>query len=441
MNTQLSAKPLQATKQDVQTVQQALQKHKQGMTPADLIVRTGLSVYQVNDALAELIKKHPCRLDVNEKGELIYEFDFQTEKNTLAKWAGKVWNSTKKGIVNFVKWRVSNDLYKNYSGGIINWVIALAPLSPLIPFYFLFRQFSPSFKAKTDDIIQFFCEGEPSPYHNAFRKDEIRKIAFNFILGEKEVKDELDLEKRILSYIDLNNRKITTADLVMLTGWSFEKAEQEATKLMVQYHGNVYVTEEGVIIYHFPEIDSQNKVWYNTHSNTSPYIWDNLIPLRKWNTNYASENTTMAKAITIQFLYALFFLPLWFFLSRNSSFMFDTMFSLLYYGFWITVSLAYSSFLPTFIIGKTKMLRENNKRKQENEYFSFLQKIFSTQKLLLILDENLPNNEKEKLYDRVLHEWQAEIKHDEQGNIVYHFERLEKELEVVQRERNRELSE
>jgi hypothetical protein len=144
----------------------------------------------------------------------------------------------------------------------------------------------------------------------------------------------------------------------------------------------------------------------------------------------------MAKAITIQFLYALFFLPLWFFLLRNANFMFSTMFSLLYYGFWITVSLAYSSFLPTFVIGKTKMLKENKKRQQENEYFAFLQKIFSSDELLLILDENLPDKEKEKLYDRALLEWQAEIKHDEQGNIVYHFERLAKELEVVKRERN-----
>lgn len=436
MDKSLSTKPLQATPQDVETVQETLQKHEQGLTPADLIVRTGLSVYQVQDALEALIKAHPCRLQVSERGEIIYQFDFQQEKNTVAKFFGKVWNTTKKGITNFVKWRVSNDLYKNYGSSTINLVIALAPLSPLIPFYYLGKKFSPTFREKVRQISQFFYEGEISPTKDAFRQDKIKEITFDFIFGETEKIDKLDLEKRILSYIDLHKGKITTADLVMLTGWSFEKAEQEATKLMVQYQGNVYVTEEGVIIYDFPQIDSQQKVWHNTNPFLTPYIWDNLPPLRKWNSNYSSENTTMAKAVIIQFLYTLFFVPLWFVLMQGSL-MGGTFFGFFYYGFWIALSLAYSIFLPTFIIGKRKMLKENEKRKEQNDYFSFLKKIGGEENAMLPYRENADTQATQKIdfYAKALAEWQGEIKNDEQGNIVYHFDRLEKELKIVERER------
>lgn len=436
MDKSLSTKPLQATPQDVVTIQETLQKHEQGLTPADLIVRTGLSVYQVQDALEELIKTHPCRLQVSENGEIIYQFDFLKEKNTVSKFLGKVWNSTKKGVTNFVKWRVSNDLYKNYGSSVVNWVIALAPISPLIPFYFLFRKTIPSFKAKTEEIKNFFLEGEKPPYPDAFRKDDIKKIAFDFIFGEKENIDKLDLEKRILSYIDLHKGKITTADLVMLTGWSFEKAEQEATKLMVQYHGNVYVTEEGIIIYDFPQVDSLQKVWHNTNPHLTPYIWDNLPPLRKWNSNYSSENVVMAKAITIQFLYTLFFVPLWLWLIEGSLFG-SSLFGFFYYGFWIALSFAYSTFLPTYIIGKRKMLKENKKRKAQNDYFSFLQKIGQEKEAAILYDENTENQEvgNQNFYSRALEEWQGEIKNDEQGNIVYHFERLARELAIIARER------
>jgi hypothetical protein len=432
MDKSLSVKPLQATSRDVATVQDTLQKHEQGLTPADLIVRTGLSVYQVQDALEALIKKHPCRLQVSEKGEITYEFDFLPEKNSISKFVGKLWDNTKKGVTNFVKWRVSNDLYKNYGSSWVNWVIALAPISPLIPLYYLGRWISPNFKARTNEIAQFFYEGENPPEKNIFRKEEIKKIAFDFIFGEKENIDVLDLEKRILSYIDLHKGKITTADLVMLTGWSFEKAEQEATKLMVQYQGNVYVTEEGIIIYHFPEVESQNKVWHNRNPHLSPYIWDNLVPLRKWNSNYASENAVMAQAITIQFLYTIIFVPLWAFL-LNNAWLGITGFTFLYYCIGAIVSLAYSTFLPTFIIGKRKMLKENRERQAQNNYFSFLKSIFAGKDATLFYDENDKSNQER--YQKALKEWQGEIKNDAQGNIIYHFERLEKELEVIERER------
>lgn len=434
MDKSLSTKPLQATPKDVATVQDTLSQHSEGLTPADLIVRTGLSVYQVQDALEELIKKHPCRLQVSEKGEISYHFDFQKEKNTVSKFLSKAWQNTKMGLTNFVKWRVSNDLYKNYSGGMFNWAVALAPFLPLIPFYYLGKRFSPAFKAKVDKISDFFYEGETPPFPKAFRKDEIKKITFDFIFGEKEKTDELDLEKRILSYIDLHQGKITTADLVMLTGWSFDKAEEEATKLMVQYQGNVYVTEEGVIIYDFPQVNSQQKVWYNPNPHLTPYIWDNLTPLRKWNANYASENKAIARAILMQFSYSLFFLPLWAWLIGAGS-LSGTLFGVLYYGLWITIASAYSTFLPTFIIGKMKMLKENEKRQAKNDYFSFLENIFAG-KAHLRYDDN--DSSKEAYFQKALNEWQGEIKNDEQGNIIYAFERLEKELEIVERERKSE---
>lgn len=99
-------------------------------------------------------------------------------------------------------------------------------------------------------------------------------------------------------------------------------------------------------------------------------------------------------------------------------------------------SLAYSIFLPAFIIGKRKMLKENKKLKEQNDYFSFLKNI-EEKEATLLYDSQMDAQEpkKEEFYARVLDEWQGETQSDAQGNIIYHFERLAKELDVAERER------
>jgi hypothetical protein len=66
--------------------------------------------------------------------------------------------------------------------------------------------------------------------------------------------DPLEDEKRIVSYIRAHRGRIAAVDLVRLEGWTFEGAEEETTRLMVDYGGEPEVSDEGVVVYTFKDL-------------------------------------------------------------------------------------------------------------------------------------------------------------------------------------------
>src|SRR5262249_25796793 len=66
--------------------------------------------------------------------------------------------------------------------------------------------------------------------------------------------DPLVDEREILAYIRERDGRITATDLVGLFGWSYHQAEEEVTRLLVDYEGEPEVTDDGVIIYEFPKL-------------------------------------------------------------------------------------------------------------------------------------------------------------------------------------------
>ena len=54
-----------------------------------------------------------------------------------------------------------------------------------------------------------------------------------------------------MTYIRSQRGRIAPVDLVRLMGWTFPRAEEEATRLMVDYGGEPEVTDDGVVVYAF----------------------------------------------------------------------------------------------------------------------------------------------------------------------------------------------
>lgn len=78
---------------------------------------------------------------------------------------------------------------------------------------------------------------------------------FAYVFGEEEPpRDPLAEERELLAYIRDHRGRITAADLVLLTGKSLAEAEQLAAHLMVNYNGDVAVTEDGSLVYTFDEL-------------------------------------------------------------------------------------------------------------------------------------------------------------------------------------------
>jgi len=79
-----------------------------------------------------------------------------------------------------------------------------------------------------------------------------------FLFGPpRERHDALSDERRLVARIRELDGVITTADLMGLFGWTPEQADSEIVRVMMDYGGDVMVTDDGAILWVFPVIAQQ----------------------------------------------------------------------------------------------------------------------------------------------------------------------------------------
>src|SRR5205823_5258229 len=78
---------------------------------------------------------------------------------------------------------------------------------------------------------------------------------FDFVFGPKlPPADPRQADKWLLAYLREHKGRVTAAELVALTGLSLDAADEELTRLMVEYDGEVEVADDGTLIYVFDEL-------------------------------------------------------------------------------------------------------------------------------------------------------------------------------------------
>jgi hypothetical protein len=78
---------------------------------------------------------------------------------------------------------------------------------------------------------------------------------FDFVFGPKQAPvAPHEADKRLLAYLREQRGRVTASELSALTGLSLAAAEEEMTRLMVTYDGEVDVAEDGTLIYRFEEL-------------------------------------------------------------------------------------------------------------------------------------------------------------------------------------------
>ncbi|MEL6182857.1 MAG: hypothetical protein AAFS10_28135, partial [Myxococcota bacterium] len=78
---------------------------------------------------------------------------------------------------------------------------------------------------------------------------------FSFVFGPQiPAPPVLANEREILAFIDRNHGVLTLTELVSRTGLSIEQAQEELTRLLVRYEGDVTVTEGGELLYTFQDL-------------------------------------------------------------------------------------------------------------------------------------------------------------------------------------------
>jgi hypothetical protein len=228
------------------------------LTKADAMTASGLPETETQQALTVLLKEYRSHLSATESGELVYEFDPAFERRAAITWRERL------AAVGNALWGGFKFLFK------ISIVVTLVVYFLLFVAMLLALVFARrgdddddrgGFGFGIGDIFWIWGWG-PGPMGDPRRRSRavrsgkpFYKSVFDFVFGPpKEKVDALAAEKEILAAIRERNGRIAAVDLVQLMGWDFERAEEEATRLLADYGGEPDVTDDGVVIYVFKDL-------------------------------------------------------------------------------------------------------------------------------------------------------------------------------------------
>ncbi|HXU63683.1 MAG TPA: hypothetical protein VN962_18425 [Polyangia bacterium] len=240
---------------------EALRGRGAKLTRADAIAASGLPDDEADRALTVLLKEYRSHLSATENGELLYEFDPAFARRDALTWR-------ERGA------KVGRQLWKAFTG-----LFKVAIMATLVGYFLLFvammvaMLFARNSSDRDDDggglglgpLFWFwgFDVGSNQGGYGAYGRRPPRRVAkppfykrvFAFVFGPPApALDPLQHEKEIVAYIRAQRGRIAAADLVRLMGWTFPRADEEVTRLMVDYGGEPEVSDDGVVFYTFKEL-------------------------------------------------------------------------------------------------------------------------------------------------------------------------------------------
>jgi hypothetical protein len=274
----------------------ALRGKRGQLTKADAVALSGLPVPAAEQALTDLLKEYRSHLAATESGELVYEFDPAFERRNAVSLAEKLA-------------KVGRGLWKGFT-----FLFKVSIVGTLVAYFLLFLAmllviiFARRSNDRDDDggfdlgwpLFWMWGWGPSSPggYGRRARprrpEKPLYKKVFEFVFGPAHVpEDPLRDEKEILAHIRKNRGRIAAVDLVTLMGWDFPRADEEATRLLIDYGGEPEVTDDGVVLYVFK--DMRKTVQENEATTIEPRrAWERMEARPPLSGNKSTTDVTIA---------------------------------------------------------------------------------------------------------------------------------------------------
>jgi hypothetical protein len=236
------------------------------LTRADAVALTGLPSEQAEPALKSLVATYRSHLAVTDEGELVYAFDPALERRD------KVPLGERLRAAGQVAWRGFQFVFKI-------WIVVTLIVYVLA---FLAMMISLVVMRQGDDRndrrggggggipwLWFWLMPDLAPPGYGYGRDpygrplqrrkgpqkRFYQSVFDFVFGPKTAPiDPRQADRRLLAFLRDQKGRVTAAELSALTGLSLAAAEEEMTRLMVAYDGEVEVADDGSLLYVFDEL-------------------------------------------------------------------------------------------------------------------------------------------------------------------------------------------
>ncbi len=298
-------------------LEKALKGHKGDITIADAAAKGGIALREAELGLHFLSTKYRGTLSATDQGDLLFRFPYGFSL-PFTKRPGVIrfWEKLKRGVLGVGKLVVrawitivlvgyvavfvaialallfggNSDRRSSSSAGGANLIFALTRvLSEAL--WWTFHPFSP-FYAGAWDVR---TGGRRSQWQNKQREEKapFYERVNRFVFGPTPEKpDEREMERRILAQIRASSGRVGIADVMRVTGLPRDEADPLMARLMLDYEGEVDVSDDGGIFYKFPAL--RRTAQQTAFERPPPPVWTEKVTAAPVTGNDSGSNWLIA---------------------------------------------------------------------------------------------------------------------------------------------------
>lgn len=454
-------------KEYVQVLEKYAERSKQ-FTINDAASVTGLPVLETEYAIKDMMEKYDCKLKVTESGNLIYDFGPHLQRRD-AKSFGEYFNDFLAWI-----WRAFSIMYKFMISAflVVYFVVFLVIVLGIVIavmsggkgdnskgvgnlVYVLFRVFWSIFEWNTimgynntyrrkdsyGYTYKHYTEKEGVLASMRGKGDSQDKKGFvasiyDFVFGPPRVEEHpLANMQELATFLRENKGLVSTYEVQALAGWTRDEAQNFMTQALGSFNGKAEISPNAVLYGDFTELIRRKD---NTEGAPIVYYWDEYEPEYQLTGNKFWRNASIFAMNAFNLLLSSMVLwgPLQAFASVPAMEIFLG---------WIPFAYSFVFFL---IPAVRWIFLQPKRRKQHlvNVRKRLMMAIYAEEsaqmtltKLTEIANKQNPKEEKlnkqlvEKVMMDVIYDLEGESFVDNNGEVIYKFERLDQELEEIEK--------
>jgi hypothetical protein len=253
-----------------EVLEKTLARERGPLTVADAAAKAGLPLRDAEEGLRYLAAEFSGHLAATTKGELLYSFPqglVRPPETRLLRRFGRGLVKAVAGIGRFIVRAWVSVVLIGYALAFLALLIALAARSdreegpgPAIglvlrviaeALFWTFHPFSPVYLRHEPNWLQPGLGG---------RRAKQPKIPFyekvnRFVFGPPKVeRDPREQERLVLAEVRRQKGRVAPADVMRVTGLDREEAERVLLRLVVDYQGDIEATDEGAVVYRFKDL-------------------------------------------------------------------------------------------------------------------------------------------------------------------------------------------
>lgn len=439
------------------------------LTPQDAATGTGVTVDEARDALSRLMELYITRVTHDEQGNLLFAFEMPLRRRGT-KTAAEKWAEIRESL-----WRGFKVFFKIWIGVMV--IVFFAIMVVLVILLMLAQRSSDRdsrddrgsdmlgglFRVIGEGLRFAFWSRVTSPvydygvdthgyrYRNVRTPRGINSKEKSFIIAiydlalgpERAPSDPLADEKEVAAFLRAERGVLTPAEIVALSGTSIGGAEERMADYLVRFNGEPTITDDGVVVGEFESFISGSAA---KTDSTIVHYWDEFEPPYEHSGNSTGRNLIILGLVGFTAVVSIGLLsgglgtlsvygP--FFSTGLARFLVGYLplaFSLLYFG----ISLAR---LPSAKSKEAARLMRNREKMvmrvifQQKLWRATADQIFFA--LLSVGEKELKREELDDILQKLLTKLQGDMDLGSEGEAIYDFDRIRREIEVAARERRR----